>query len=157
MDAILNIWEKSDLQCGMEMILRCWDWASSLQASVAPWDSPVSSPWWVWDTLESSSHCWDSHRQLLGEAGGVANLLFTLACSPSYLISRETRLKYVDQDEVFCTEWKNKGIKTMNRLRKGVAGSPAWGDEPPTGRHGCARVGQRLARVERPWQRRLHS
>ena len=86
------------------MILRCWDWASSLQASVAPWDSPVSSPWWVWDTLESSSHCWDSHRQLLGEAGGVANLLFTLACSPSYLISRETRLKYVDQDEVFCTE-----------------------------------------------------
>lgn len=31
------------------------------------------------------------------------------------------------------------------------------GDEPPVWLHGCARIGQHLARVERSWQRRFHS
>lgn len=70
-------------------------WGSSLQALVAPGDSPVSSPVWVWETLESSSHCWiDSHPpQLPGEARRsgkspeVANMLFTVTSSPIGLVS----------------------------------------------------------------------
>ena len=36
-------------------------------------------------------------------------------------------LKHGGQDGVFCTEGKSKEIKTMNRLQKRVAGSPARG------------------------------